>query len=195
MLLQRASSKSSVPLSCRYLHRGKHHPFLSNICPGSRLYKANIHTLSEFDRWAWKRFFLLSDPPQWKACFQAVTCRWVPLSVCSNLITLTSVGQKKHYSCKRVLAEPWQNPRERDKKIPLGGHQCEWIVPWLRPTHYWRHLGWAESFVADSEKLDVGNWDVWQFIVHSQMPMECGERSQIQALDTVVRELSVILYK
>ncbi len=70
-LLQRASSKCSVPLSCRYLHRGKHHPFPPDICPGSRLFKAYIHTLSEFDGWAWKgSTFLLSRPPQWKACFQ-----------------------------------------------------------------------------------------------------------------------------
>lgn len=168
VFIQRASSKCSVPLSCRYLHRGKHHPFPPNICPGSRLFKAKIHTLSEFDRWAQKRsVFLLSDPPQWKACFQTgnskaaitVTRRWVPLSVCSNLITLTSVGQKKHYSCKMVLAEPWQNPRERDNKIPLGGHQCEWIVPWLTPTHYRRHVG-RKLCCRFWKKMDVGNWDV-----------------------------------
>lgn len=55
---------------------------------------------------------------------------------------------------------------------------------------------WAESFVAVSEKkMDVGNWDGQQFIVHLQMPMKCRERGQIQALDTVMRELSVILHE
>lgn len=131
------SSKSLIYVLASSIHTEENIIFFSRHMPwkdGKRLFKVCIHALSEFDRWVRKRSASYCPiPPQWNACFQTdytkaaitVTRRWVPLSVCSNLITLTSVGQKKHYSCKMGLAEFWQNPSEKDNKIPWGGQQCE----------------------------------------------------------------------